>query len=61
MPGETYEDALNALGTLISKQKRTNGLKWEEAFTAMHIFLEVCLSPPVHVSCIHPGKPLQAC
>jgi hypothetical protein len=41
MSSETYGDALNALGTLISKQRRTNGLKWEEAFTAMHIFLEV--------------------
>jgi hypothetical protein len=41
MSSETYTDALNALGTLISKQRRTTGLKWEEAFTAMHIFLEV--------------------
>ena len=46
MASETYEDALNALGTLISKQRRTNGLKLSEAFAAMHLFLHVCAPAP---------------
>ena len=54
MPSETYDDALNALGTLISKQRRTNGLKWEEAFAAMHIFLEVCYPP--HAWRLYPAE-----
>ncbi len=38
----TYDQALAALSTLISQQKRTKGESWENAFAAMHVFLEVC-------------------
>lgn len=38
----TYDQALSALSTLISQQKRTKGESWENAFAAMQVFLEVC-------------------
>ena len=45
MEERNYESALNALGTLISSLKRSDGSKWEDAFRAMHTFLEA--SPPI--------------
>ena len=38
---QEYEEALKALGTLITSLKRSDGSKWQEHFDTMHIFLQV--------------------
>ena len=40
MASDEYDEALAALSTLISKQKRTKGDDWANAFSAMRVFLE---------------------
>ena len=39
----SYERALEALETLISGRKRSDGKTWEEQYLAMHAYLEVRL------------------
>ena len=39
--GKAYEEALEALSTLITALKRTDGAKWQEHFDSMHTFLQV--------------------
>lgn len=37
---KTYDDALKALGGLISGKKRGGGDTWEHAYDGMRVFLE---------------------
>ena len=44
-----YEEALEALGSLITALKRSDGAKWQEHFDSMHIFMQVlCFISGLH-------------